>query len=190
MLEVTVAIAVLAAVIAPLASSYWGISRGFRKVTQTSVALMLARSILDHIHHRLYNYSSSPVPTNTVPGPGPDYPTDYTAFFASLKQDTEKRVATATATDLSSYFLYFGSPDATNEWIGLRDPNGELFKQMDDFSCMVEVNPGGIDSDMDGTNEKDMVEVIVTIRWSEEGIPREQRLQTVYSKYQYSSGFK
>ena len=53
MVELLVALAVLGAVIAPLAASFWGISRGFRKVTSASLALMLARSVLDHGGGRL-----------------------------------------------------------------------------------------------------------------------------------------
>jgi type II secretory pathway pseudopilin PulG len=191
MVEIAVAMLVLGTLLAPLVSSYWGLSRGFRKVTRQSIALMLCRAILDHIHYRLYNYSTHAFAARTTPaGTDPVQSIDYRPFFLSLNQPLDRRVATDKDGDRSTYFLYFGTPSAAGEWAGIRDPTSDFYSQLAEFSCLVEVRLGGIDTDMDRNDEKDMAEVLVTVHWTEDGIQREQRLQTVFTKYQYASGYR
>lgn len=190
-LEVVIAIAVLAAVIVPIADSFSTLRTGFVTIGRHTIALGLARAVLDHIHYRIYDgdgrvgttlMSDTEKVAAATAGDGQ-------AFFDALAE--ADRIVTAQDPDrTSTYFLRIN--DLTKSGVvGITEANDpDLFRQLKDYVCAVDVYfsvPGDVlDSDVNGTPEVDMAEVRVTIGWNEHGQDRSLELWSVFTRREYN----
>ena len=189
-IEVVVAMVILVTVMIPLSDTFTTFRTGFVKISQKTLALNLASSVLEHIHQKLYD--------------------DDLRLFDLLDSDAEKNAAatedaamsmfdqyielntsiTSEAdTSISSYFISIHDLTQSGDFGITLENDPDLYKQLREYRCSVNLYYSAeddiIDSDVDGASEKDMAEVRVRIHWLDDGHERFVELWTVYSARQY-----
>jgi len=190
-LEAVFAAVLLTALIVPLATTFSSLRTGFVKIGRHSVALGLARAVMDHVHFKLYNDDARFVDMLTKDskkiaaaeaGEGKE-------FFESLIE-TGHGVTNIDPGNLSTYFVRINDLTKSGEFGITPDIDPDLYRQLRDYRCSVDVYYSFpyamLDSDVDGKAEVDMAEVKVEITWKEEQIQRRVELWSVFTKRQYN----
>jgi hypothetical protein len=173
----------------PLSDTFSGFRRGFTKISKKTIALNLAATVLENIHEKLYDDDlrlfdllASDAEKNTV--------TDESTmaiFDQYLEQNTS--IISEPDSEISSYFISINDLTQNGDFGITLENDPDLFKQLEGFRCSVDIYYSSsddlIDSDVDGSSEKDMAEVKVKIYWIDNNKERFVELWTVYSGRQY-----
>ena len=190
-LEAVIAAALLTVLVIPLATSFSSLRTGFVKIGRHSVALGLARAVMDHVHFKLYNddtrftdmlVADADKVASVTDGAGRD-------FFESLIE-TQLGVTYADPASLSTYFVRINDLTKSGEFGITPENDPDLYRQLRDYRCSVDVYYSFaydmLDSDLDEEPEVDMAEVKVEITWEEAQQHRRVELWSVFTKRQYN----
>lgn len=187
--EVVIAMVILVTVMIPLSDTFTSFRTGFEKISRKTVALNLAASVLEHIHHKLYNDDLrlfDLLDSDSIKNAATDDAA--TAVFDEYIE-LDRPVTSEEGTDISSYFVAIHDLTQSGDSGITLENDPDLFKQLEGFRCSVDIYYSAeddiIDSDVDGSSEADMAEVRVRIHWPDHGTERFVELWTVYSARQY-----
>lgn len=191
-LEIVLAIVILAAVIVPVANTFSTFRTGFKKINRYNMALGLASSVLDHIYCRMYDTDIRLTPSlasDTEKVAAADSGEVVQEFFDGFIE-TGSKVTSEESTPISSYFVRINDLTKNGVFGITKENDPDLYMQLKDYACSVDVFYSlpydVLDSDVDGVPEVDMAEIRVTVSWDDDGRSRSVELWTVYSARQYN----